>query len=298
MKNIAISLLCALSLSLPVCGQAVLRPEGVANIAMQFDCQPRTATSLAMAGIDAFDNLDFYVRDSQRVDLNLSYMMWERTASVATSPVDASVKYRINSLFGVSASMHVDRMKSTIPTDETATFVRNGEYRPSNLALGAGFDFFAAKNVDIFLRARYLRSNFYLGQDYQAVAFDAVASAYFGPVGVSAGVADIGPKVSGKYALPSSALAAVCFDHKGIKAEVQANYYMFGGFRLAAAASYTYAGIVSARVGYNKGKNTPLEDFASVGLGVRVYGIQLNLAYLFSNNPLNGTAGISLNYKF
>ena len=130
------------------------------------------------------------------------------------------------------------------------------------------------------------------------MAFDAVASAYFGPVGVSAGVADIGPKVSGKYALPSSALAAVCFDQKGIKAEVQANYYMFGGFRLAAAASYTYAGIVSARVGYNMGKGTPLEDFASVGLGVRVYGIQLNLAYLFSNNPLNGTAGIGLNYKF
>lgn len=299
--RIRLSILYAVALSL-VCGtvsaQQKVNADGVASIAMQFACQPRTAASLAMAGIGVFDDAAFFVRDTGRVELDLSYAMWERTSAVSTGDVDAGVKYRANSFLGVTVDMHIGKMKNTIPTDESGDFLRNGRYSPSNLSLGLGADFRVIRNVDVKLKARYLRSNFYLGQDYWAVAGDAVATGYFGPVGVAAGVANIGPKVSGKYSLPSYALLGATYGYKGIEARLEGDYYFFGAFRLAAAASYTFKNIATVRLGYNMGNGTPLENYASAGLGVRLFGIQLNLTYLFSDNPLNGTAGIGLNYKF
>lgn len=298
MKKLITVLSLFVTLSPFVSAQEKVIPQGVGNTAMQFVCQPRTAAATAMAGIEAFDGADFFLRDTGRVELDVSYSMWERTASVASSPVNAVIRYKSRNFIGVSVDMHVDRMKSTIPTDENGDFQRNGQYMPSNLGLGLGVDFLVLPNVEIAAKARYLRSNFYLGQNFNAFSSDLTAAAVFGSFGVVAGVANLGPKVSGKYSLPTSALICATFEHKGIMAEVEGDYYFFGGIRLAAAASYTFKDIVTARVGYNMGKGTPLESFASAGLGVKVVGIQLNLAYLFSNNPLNGTASIGLNYKF
>ncbi len=298
MKRLITVLSLFVTLSSFVPAQEKVVPQGVGNTAMQFVCQPRTAAATGMAGIEAFEGADFFLRDTGRVELNVSYSMWERTASVATSPVNVIIRYKSRNFIGASVDMHIDRMKSTVPTDENGDFLRNGRYRPSNLSLGLGVDFLVLPNVEVSAKAKYLRSNFYLGQDYDAFASDVTAAASFGPFGVVAGVANIGPKLSGKYDLPSSALICASFKHKGITAEAEGDYYFFGGIRLAAAVSYTFKDIVTAGVGYNMGKGTPLESFASAGLGVKVAGIQLNLAYLFSDNPLNGTASIGLNYKF
>lgn len=287
-----------LLLSICTFAQEKVVPQAVGNLAMQFVCQPRTAAAVGLAGIDALEGADFFLRDTGRVELNVSYSMWERKASVATNPVDAVIRYKSRSFIGVSVDMHVDRMKSTVPVDENGDFLRNGQYRPSNLGLGLGVDFLVLPNVEVAAKAKYLRSDFYLGQFFNAFASDVTASAVFGALSVTAGVENIGPKVSGLYALPSSALLCASFGYKGLSATVEGDYYFYGATRIAAAASYTFKDILTARVGYNMGKGTPLESFLAAGLGVRVAGIQLNLAYLFSGNPLNGTASAGLNYKF
>ena len=81
---------------------------------------------------------------------------------------------------------------------------------------------------------------------------------------------------------------------------VDADCYFSGAFSAAAGASYTYNGMVSVRAGYRYGGDSVIPSFASVGAGVKLFGVHLDAAYLIASgdSPLKNTFCIGIGYSF
>lgn len=59
------------------------------------------------------------------------------------------------------------------------------------------------------------------------------------------------------------------------------------------------SGIVFLRAGYHYGtQDKGLPSFASAGLGVKFFGVELNAAYLFASDAIGGTMTFGLGYSF
>ena len=80
--------------------------------------------------------------------------------------------------------------------------------------------------------------------------------------------------------------------------EVDAEYAFYGAFSAAFGAEYGFNDMIFARAGYRYGGNSVLPSFASVGAGVKVAGIKMNVAYLLANDLIGNTLSISLGYSF
>ena len=67
----------------------------------------------------------------------------------------------------------------------------------------------------------------------------------------------------------------------------------------AAGVQYSFRDMVFARAGYHYGADKAvLPSFASAGLGVKFFGVELNVAYLFASDALGGTMTFGLGYSF
>lgn len=68
---------------------------------------------------------------------------------------------------------------------------------------------------------------------------------------------------------------------------------------LSAGAQYSFKNMLFARAGYHFGtKEAVLPSFATVGLGVRFFGVSLDFAYLTGNDVIGNSMTFGLGYRF
>ena len=81
---------------------------------------------------------------------------------------------------------------------------------------------------------------------------------------------------------------------------VDADYYFSGAFSASAGAAYTYNDLVSVRAGYRYGGKSVIPSFASVGAGVKLWGVHIDVAYIIAagTSPLRNTFAVGLGYSF
>ena len=143
--------------------------------------------------------------------------------------------------------------------------------------------------------------------DFPGFGADVQAQAVFGDFRAALGVANVGSSMKSasgeKFSVPSSILAAGDwrgeFGKNGIEAMVDLNYYFSGSFTAAAGVQYDFRDMVFVRAGYHYGaKDAFLPSFATVGAGVKFFGVSVNAAYLLGNDVLKNTLTVGLGYSF
>lgn len=186
----------------------------------------------------------------------------------------------------------------------------SGTYTPEENSFDLSGAYKISENFAAGINLRFISSD--LGEDASASAFAADISLTYkkDALTVAAAITNIGGKMDygfGGYKLPSMAKlgANYAFDlapaHK-LAFNVEGDILMEpSAFMSAIGAEYSYKSKFNVRGGYHLGDEVAIPSYGSVGIGIKVWKISLDAAYLFgggSNSTLNGSFGASLGYSF
>lgn len=166
--------------------------------------------------------------------------------------------------------------------------VSQGNFTPKDMVLGLGFSYRPFDFFSMGLNAKYLSSNF--APDAKMRSFVLDLSAMYSRNGISAvlGLNSLAPKFA-DYNLPTYLVAAGQYALKlgevsVITAGLEVNYFLYGGIRAGINAQYAWNELLLLRLGYSYSNGAPVPSEASCGLGLKFYGVELNLSYRKAQN--------------
>ncbi len=184
----------------------------------------------------------------------------------------------------------------------------SGKFTPSDVTVTLGLSFAMGEHFSLGLAGRYAGNTLDTKTALSSLSADVMALYRNGALSVAAGAAGLGPKVSSignkSYPLPASARLGASygleFGDFGLDLAVDGDYYFSGNFSAAAGLQAGFRDMVFLRTGYRYSSvkedfvAAPVPSFFSAGLGVKFFGVSLDVAYL----PLQGTLAASLGYRF
>ena len=182
-----------------------------------------------------------------------------------------------------------------------------GSFTPKDLYVGVGAAYALADFISVGITAKVTSSS--LSEDASATAIGFDAGVFLKRDGLSGGISlnNLGGKVSygdRKYSQPSMVKVGAAYrlgeaDGHSVTGSLEADYLFAGAFAAGLGAEYSLKEILYVRCGYHYGAaDKGLPSFASVGLGVKFAGVQLNAAYLLASETLGGSLTIGLGYSF
>ena len=282
--------------------------------ALPFTAAETDAVSLGTAGANltqtgsianaSFSNAAAIPFSDAKMDVAAGYTMWQPSA-VGSNILNVGAAYNMNQRFGVTVGFLYGMNPEYDLTD--ASGVVKGQFKPSDIHVNIGLAYRLLPCLSLGANVGYATSALAEKQSYGAFAADVFAMAKFGGVKVTAGVANVGTSVTSsrgvKYGLPASVAVGAGYeatfaDKHAVEALLDADYYFSGSFAAAAGASYTYGDLVTVRAGYRYGGKSPIPSYASVGAGVKYFGIKFDLAYLIASGAAKNTLALSLGYSF
>lgn len=263
-------------------------------------------TETSTSAFAAFGNPAAAVFADKKMDVAAGYTMWQPqgvSSNVISLGGTAILKEKLGVSFGATYGANT-------PYDIIdASGIVTGSFSPSDLQINAGVAMKVLPFLSVGATLGYANSTLAEGSSYGAFNADVFAMAKFGGLKASAGVKGVGSKVKSasgvSFALPMAAAAGVGYttefgEKNRVDVNVDAEYYIDGGVAVAGGASYTFAKLATVRAGYRHGGNTVLPSYASVGAGVSLLGVHLDLAYLVGVNssPMANTLCISAGWAF
>ncbi len=190
--------------------------------------------------------------------------------------------------------------------DETGNSA--GTFKPNDFVLNAGAGFLILDNLSVGANVRYASQKLSTDNSYSAVSADIFLTYRLSELNITAGVSSIGSSVKSvagdSFSLPVSATIGADWsktfsETHGLRIAADADYFFSGNVTVAAGAEYSFKNMAFARAGYHFGtKDAVLPSFATVGLGVRFFGVSLDIAYLTANDVLGNTLTFGLGYRF
>ncbi|MBO4595784.1 MAG: hypothetical protein J5632_04150 [Bacteroidales bacterium] len=174
---------------------------------------------------------------------------------------------------------------------------------PTDIIVKGGVSFAVSEDIAVGMNLGYAGQTIMAGYKTSSYVADFFAAGHYGGldcwVGLSTLGSSIGSEASGEFPLPSSlnvggSFAAAESGKHLLKLNFAADYYFSGTFSLSAGAEYSFAQHAFLRGGYRYGGDSVLPSFASAGLGLRFFGVELNAAYLFASETLGNTLAVGL----
>lgn len=219
--------------------------------------------------------------------------------------IDAGAMYRIGDKLGVGLDFNYLMMPEYSGITGGGSDIRDSAFSPNEIsvALGASYAFIDFLSAGITLR--YAGSS--LAPEAKATVFGADLGIYFKKNGISAGLSvnNIGTTVKyteTAYPQPSMVKAGVGYvlglgtSEIGFSAE--ADMMFAGGFMAGAGCEYSFKDLLFVRAGYHYGNSVNVvPSFASVGLGLKLFGAELNFAYILGSDILSNSMCISVGYS-
>lgn len=284
-------------LSLIVCILSVsLFGQSVAFLNINTD-----ARSLGLAGSAVALDGSAFAADNNIASLGsgvgVSYTMWQPKVA-GSSIISAGAGYTFGKL-----SIGLDF--KNFSQKEIAVTSSNGQnkglFKPSDMAIGLGAAYHL-DNLSFGLNAKFVNSK--LGADFKAsaVAFD--LGVRYSKDALSAGIAvnNLGGKVKydeTPYALPSILKAGAAYKLSDLLLSAQFDMCFKSGMGFSLGAEYGFKDMLFARAGYRYGNGiNALPSFASVGLGAKFVGINIDITYLLASPGLANTLMFGLGYSF
>ena len=267
-----------------------------------------SAASGAASAWYSFSNPAALPYSQERFSVGLAYQLWQPSSS---NNLCLGAGVNIKDKFGVSAGLALGLNPGIASVDDSGNVGKT--FKPTDLQANIGFSYRFVSFLSLGVNARYAMSE--LSSEYRlsALLFDASLMASLGDFQLTAGVSNLGTRASyGKssglsvsYPVPSSLDLALSWsrvfgeDHK-LALAADGRWY-FSGFGIAASAgaSYCWKDMLSFRAGYHYGARMDA-DYASLGAGVKFYGVALDFTILLagSSNPVANTIAVGASYSF
>lgn len=272
----------------------------------------RGAADLSMAG-SAFmsdDNMAWAADgnaamvpfSADRLSAELGYTRYN---SLKTNYFNAGFAYSIKEKAGIAASVSYGFDPAYDVYDETGE--PDGAFTPDYILAAAGVSWRFLKFMSIGFNFRYARQSLAEGYTLSTCAGDAVLMCRFADFSISAGAMNLGMPVKShdgsSFNLASSAKAAMMYDghfgKNGLQINLDSDWYFSNTVTAALGAQYSWNDILFLRAGYRYSmQGCVIPSFASVGLGLRFFGVRLNAAYIFASEVLDNSFSLSLGYSF
>ena len=191
-------------------------------------------------------------------------------------------------------------------TDETGN--TTGTFKPNDMILNGGVGVRIIDNLAAGVNVRYASQKLSEDNSYSTAAADIFMTYRLPDINVTAGVSSLGSSVKSEsgdsFSLPTSATVGADWseafsENHGVRLAADFDYFFSGNVTAAAGAEYSFRNMLFARAGYHFGtKDAVLPSFATVGIGIKFFGMSLDIAYLTANNVLGNTLTFGLGCRF
>ena len=241
----------------------------------------------------------------QNMSVQAGFGMWQPSyANLKT--IGLAGMYKISDKIGVALDFKYLMMPSYSGVTGNGSDIRDSEFKPSEMGLAAGFSYAVMDCLSAGLTLRYAGSS--LAPEASAKVFTTDLGLYFKKNAVSAGLSlnNLGTKVKYSevaYAQPMLVKVGAGYDLEMGVSELsfaaQADILFAGGVMAGVGCEYAFKDMVFARAGYHYGNSANvIPSYGSAGLGLKVAGITLDLAYLYGSKTLANSMCVSLGYSF
>lgn len=292
------------------------QPVDATGVPMPFITIDHNPVSLGMAStsiasdkdvaFSAFTSSAVVPFTQKKGDAAVSYSPWA-PANNGDKNISAGVAAKLGKVVGLSFAGTYGMGSQYDLIDDNG--VTSGTFKTSTMSFGLGLGFRFTSFLGMGVNARYSAQN--LAPDYKLSAFTAgvhligrIADRY----NIILGVSDLGGKVKSAsdegFSLPTSMVlgAALPFtfgEKNALDVNISGNYFFNRTLAAGVGVQYGWNDMVFARAGYRyAGKAAAMPSFASLGLGVKFYGVHIDAAYLLASKALRGTFAVSLGYSF
>lgn len=238
------------------------------------------------------------------MDISAGYLGW-MFSGAPTNMASVAGAYNIGSQFGVAAGFTYGMGQKYETTNGSGT--AGVYFFPSEIQANIGLSWRFLPYLSFGANLKYLNSSLAEGQSYGAFASDIFLMSRLADFSVALGVSSLGSKVTSlsgaKFSLPASATIGLGYEKEfaekhGLEVLADADYYFSGAFTVATGASYAFDDMISVRGGYHYGGKSVIPSYASVGLGVKFFGVRIDASYLFGSKIIKNSFGVSLGYSF
>ena len=214
--------------------------------------------------------------------------------------------YKVSDKIGLALDFKYLMMPSYSGVTGGGADIRDSEFTPKEFGLAAGFSYAFVDCLSAGLSLRYAGSS--LSSEANAKVFGADLGVFFKKNAVSAGLSlnNIGTKV--KYSQTAYSQPMLIKMGAGYNLELgsselffsaQADVLFAGGLMVGAGCEYSFKDMVFARAGYHYGNAVnAVPSHGSAGIGIKVAGVSLDVAYLYASKTLANSLCLSLGYSF
>ena len=217
----------------------------------------------------------------------------------------AAGMFRLGKL-GMALDFRTLRMPAYSGVSGTGSDLRDSGFTPGEFNIAAGVSYAVLDCLSAGVSLRYAGSK--LAEEASAAVFGADVAVCFRKNGLSAGLSvnNLGTKVrysETAWSQPMMAKIGAGYDlglgTSALAFTAEADILFAGGIMAGAGCEYSFKDMVFARAGYHYGTSADaLPSYASAGLGLKVFGAQLNFAYLFASEVLGNSLCMTVGYIF
>lgn len=282
----------AIVASIPMC--LALSAQTMPSLIMDFDPSSLGVASSSVVTSSILDS---------KFDINASYGIWQpKMAKESLIGVNASYRFGEKFALGIYGRMF-NQPSYEVVNEKGITSQVDGTFTPREMNFGLSGAFSISESFSAGITFKVANAS--LASDAKATAFGGDVFARFAKNGWKAGVAvcNIGSKADfgggSSYALPSLVRAGGAYSVAGLTASAEFDYLFSGAIMAALGAEYWVKDIVAVRAGFHYGdKQKAIPTYASVGLGVKFFGVKLNATYLLASETLGNSLLFGLGYSF
>ena len=292
---------------LPLAASAQALPFVAADYAASAMGKAGTAAvETSSIAFSAFSNPAAVPYSDKTADFAAGYTLWQPSSATA-NVIAVGGSYNLNNKLGFSAGMTYGAYQPYEIFSDSGS--GKGTFAPSDIQfkMGAAWRFLPFLSAGVNLG--YASSSVAENASYGAFQADVFLMAKFDGVKASLGVADLGSAVlsaSGtRFSLPSAFALGLGYekafaDMHQVDVALDADYYFAGAFAASVGAEYIYDDMVSVRAGYRYGGDSVIPSYATLGLGGRLFGVSIDLAYALpiAMSPMSNTLSLAVGYSF
>lgn len=239
-----------------------------------------------------------------KVQAGVSYGIWQPSYS-KDNVIGAGATAKFGSKFAVGLSFK----KFGMPSYETIN--SDGQigdtFTPGELSAGIGAAYSITDWLSVGVTGKMTNSK--LAENASTNVFGADAALYFKKDALSAGLSvnNIGGKVNyggADYDQPMLARIGAAYrlgnqEASAVTPSIEADVLFKGGFMAGVGVEYSFKDMLFVRGGFHYGdKEKAIPTYASLGLGVKFFGVTLDVAYLTASDVLGNSLSFGLGYRF
>lgn len=235
-----------------------------------------------------------------------SFVLWQPSYG-NDKVIGASAAVKATKRLAFGAAFKYFAQPSYEITTDSGTASRDGSFRPTEFNVTVGGSFAVTSYLSVGLAARMLHSS--LAMNVSTNVFGADLGIYFKMKGLSAGVSvnNLGTKAkfgNNSYVQPMMAKLGVgytrAFGKHALSATAETDILFAGAVMAGAGIEYSFRDLLFVRGGYHYGAphKAVVPSYGSAGLGVKIFGISLDAAYLFASQVLKNSFALSVGYAF